>query len=103
MNQLWIWPLDPSTSPLSAQDEKRRSGGEDRNRTYPATCVATTVLKTARATSHPSLSEFLKTPYSQCSTSNTEFVARKARFGVSRCVGATGRIRRGELEAAFEE
>src|SRR6266498_135495 len=33
-------------------------GGEDRNRTYPATCAATTVLKTARATRHPSLSEF---------------------------------------------
>src|SRR6266567_7153891 len=32
-------------------------GGEDRNRTYPATCAATTVLKTARATRHPSLSE----------------------------------------------
>jgi hypothetical protein len=103
MNQLWRWPWDPSTSPLSAQDEERRSGGEDRNRTYPATCMATTVLKTARATRHPSLSEFLKTPYSQCSTSKTEFLARKARFGVFRWVGATGRIRRGELESAFEK
>ena len=36
-------------------------GGEDRNRTYLATCVATTVLKTARATRHPSLSGLRKT------------------------------------------
>ena len=36
--------------------ELQKYGGEDRNRTYPATCVATTVLKTARATRHPSLS-----------------------------------------------
>src|SRR5215216_1429958 len=33
-------------------------GGEDRNRTYLATRVTTTVLKTARATRHPSLSKF---------------------------------------------
>lgn len=39
----------------------KEKGGEDRNRTYPATCVATTVLKTARATRHPSLSETQKT------------------------------------------
>ena len=56
MNQLWIWPRDPSTSLRSAQDDERRFCGEDRNRTYLATCVATTVLKTARATRHPSLS-----------------------------------------------
>src|SRR5437016_2345495 len=35
--------------------------GEDRNRTYLATCAATTVLKTARATRHPSLSQKKKT------------------------------------------
>src|SRR6266516_1973768 len=35
---------------------QNRRGGEDRNRTYLATCGATTVLKTARATRHPSLS-----------------------------------------------
>ena len=35
---------------------ENEDGGEDRNRTYLATCVATTVLKTARATRHPSLS-----------------------------------------------
>ena len=40
-------------------------GGEDRNRTYLATCVATTVLKTARATRHPSLSGLRKTPNAQ--------------------------------------
>ena len=40
----------------SAIGSHKSKGGEDRNRTYPATCVATTVLKTARATRHPSLS-----------------------------------------------
>ena len=99
MNQLSIWPRDPSTSLRSAQDDERRSGGEDRNRTYLATCVATTVLKTAKATRHPSLSGLRKTPNAQprkrrngagCSTSNAEFFAREARFGVRR------------LDAAFE-
>src|SRR5215217_4741916 len=51
-------------------------GGEDRNRTYLATCVATTVLKTARATRHPSLSGAQKTPNTQRPTSNAEFLAR---------------------------
>ena len=64
--------------------------GEDRNRTYLATCVATTVLKTARATRHPSLSGLQKTPNAQRPTSNAEFFAREARFGVRR------------LDAAFE-
>src|SRR5262249_17973078 len=36
---------------------RKLGSGEDRNRTYLATCVATTVLKTARATRHPSLSK----------------------------------------------
>jgi hypothetical protein len=58
MNQISIWPRDPSTSLRSTHDDERRSGGEDRNRTYLATCVTTTVLKTARATRHPSLSGF---------------------------------------------
>src|ERR1700730_333497 len=42
---------------------KCRIGGEDRNRTYlgPACAGPTTVLKTARATRHPSLSERMKT------------------------------------------
>src|ERR1700730_15011277 len=42
---------------------KCRIGGEDRNRTYlgPAPARPTTVLKTARATRHPSLSERMKT------------------------------------------
>jgi hypothetical protein len=57
MNQRSMRQRDPSTSLRAAQDDDRRSGGEDRNRTYLATCVATTVLKTARATRHPSLSE----------------------------------------------
>ena len=33
------------------------NGGEDRNRTCPGSCEPTTVLKTARATRHPSLSK----------------------------------------------
>src|SRR5213596_1375221 len=41
--------------------ELQGKSGEDRNRTYLATCVATTVLKTARATRHPSLSKKTKT------------------------------------------
>ena len=65
--------------------------GEDRNRTYLATCVATTVLKTARATRHPSLSGLQKTPNAQRPTSDAEFFVREARFGVRRF--ATGRIR----------
>src|SRR6476620_7504646 len=67
--------------------------GEDRNRTYLATCVATTVLKTAKATRHPSLSGLQKIPNAQprkrrngagCSTSNAECFVREARFGVRR-------------------
>ena len=62
--------------------------------------MATTVLKTARATRHPSLSGVQKTPNTQRPTSNAEFLAREARFGVRR--SAKGRIRCGELDAAFE-
>jgi hypothetical protein len=47
-------------------------GGEDRNRTYLATYATTTVLKTARATRHPSLSKEKKTPNAQRPTSNIE-------------------------------
>src|SRR5881296_2829977 len=60
--------------------ELQGKSGEDRNRTYLATCAATTVLKTARATRHPSLSRKKKTPNSDKSragaqrpTSNAEF------------------------------
>ena len=51
-----------STGRLQATG-KCRIGGEDRNRTYlgPACAGPTTVLKTARATRHPSLSERMKT------------------------------------------
>jgi hypothetical protein len=35
---------------------KTEASGEDRNRTCPGSCEPTTVLKTARATRHPSLS-----------------------------------------------
>src|SRR5437764_6791663 len=42
--------------------KSKKRGGEDRNRTYLASCMATTVLKTARATRHPSLSKLRKTP-----------------------------------------
>ena len=55
------------------------NGGEDRNRTYPATCVATTVLKTARATRHPSLSGLRKekkTSNIEHRTSNAEVKTR---------------------------
>ena len=50
-------------------------GGEDRNRTYPGPANAgpTAVLKTARATRHPSLSrKKKKTPNVQRSTPNAE-------------------------------
>jgi hypothetical protein len=62
--------LDPgfwiSAAPPTAgwqQRENAELGGEDRNRTYlgPACAGPTTVLKTARATRHPSLSERMKT------------------------------------------
>src|SRR5438046_5216870 len=52
--------------------ELQKKTGEDRNRTYPATCVATTVLKTARATRHPSLSRKKKTSNVQRPTSNVQ-------------------------------
>src|SRR5437763_14452970 len=84
MNQLLIGPPHPSTSLRSAQHNDRRFGGEDRNRTYPATCVATTVLKTARATRHPSLSGSRKTPKVRRRTSNADFFAREGRFGLRR-------------------
>jgi hypothetical protein len=90
------------------------NGGEDRNRTYLATRVATTVLKTARATRHPSLSGWQietrslpslarRCPSRLCLLSRRsfasavdcglviEFFAREARFGVRR------------LDAAFEQ
>src|SRR5947208_10076921 len=96
MNELWMSPRDPSTSLRSAQDDERRSGGEDRNRTYLATCVATTVLKTARATRHPSLSGLR---IADCGL-RIEFFERPSRFWMRRF--APGRIRRGELDAVFE-
>src|SRR5262249_59935659 len=49
-----------AVSPLFAFAKRRRSG-EDRNRTCPDSCEPTTVLKTARATRHPSLSGKRKT------------------------------------------
>src|SRR5215831_5254907 len=52
-------------------ENRKLNGGEDRNRTYLATCAATTVLKTARATRHPSLSTE-KTPNAQRPTSNVQ-------------------------------
>src|ERR1700736_2893576 len=41
----------------SAIANLKSGGGEDRNRTCPGSYEPTTVLKTARATRHPSLSE----------------------------------------------
>src|SRR5437870_11610149 len=58
----WISAAPPTSRRLQATG-KCRIGGEDRNRTYlgPAGARPTTVLKTARATRHPSLSERMKT------------------------------------------
>src|SRR5438309_5284328 len=58
----WIAAAPPTGRRLQATG-KCRIGGEDRNRTYlgPACAGPTTVLKTARATRHPSLSERMKT------------------------------------------
>src|SRR5262245_42178140 len=64
----------------------KSNSGEDRNRTYLATRVATTVLKTARATRHPSLSKLRKTPNAQPPTSN----ARPSALSVERCVLGVG-------------
>jgi hypothetical protein len=56
-------------------------GGEDRNRTYPdpAHTGPTTVLKTARATRHPSLSGRRKTPNAQLATSNVQMKKKRKR------------------------
>src|SRR6266480_4442578 len=67
------------TSPI---DHQTSIGGEDRNRTYlgPASAGSTTVLKTARATRHPSLSGRKKT------TSNAQLKrirSKSARKGAS--------------------
>src|ERR1700688_3960802 len=58
----WILAASPTGRQLQATG-KCRIGGEDRNRTYlgPACAGPTTVLRTARATRHPSLSERMKT------------------------------------------
>ena len=58
----WISAAPPTGRRLQAT-ARCRIGGEDRNRTYlgPACAGSTTVLKTARATRHPSLSERMKT------------------------------------------
>src|SRR5437867_11925540 len=61
--------------------ELQGKSGEDRNRTYLATCAATTVLKTARATRHPSLSkETKKTPNVQRPTPKAETVGDDIAF-----------------------
>src|SRR4029453_17488917 len=80
----------------SAIENRKCKGGEDRNRTYLATCVATTVLKTARATRHPSLSGLRIVDWGL----PIEFFVRPSRFGMRRF--ATGRIRGGELDAVLE-
>ena len=65
---------------------QRNYCGEDRNRTYlgPGYAEPTTVLKTARTTRHPSLSELL---IADCG-SRIEFFARQAPFGVRRYCAA---------------
>src|SRR6266480_6194656 len=62
-------------------------GGEDRNRTYPDPAHAgpTTVLKTARATRHPSLSGRRKTSNAQRSTSNVQMKKKRKRYGDYLC------------------
>src|SRR6478672_7273007 len=53
--------------------KSKMKGGEDRNRTYPVPpSGTTTVLKTARATRHPSLSHKKKTSNVQRPISNAE-------------------------------
>jgi hypothetical protein len=61
--------------PNQDQDWKSKRG-EDRNRTYLVPPSGTTaVLKTARATRHPSLSRMWKTPNAQSPISKAEFFA----------------------------
>src|SRR5437879_1507089 len=52
------WQEQPRHNLQSAILNLKWNGGEDRNRTYPGPAIAgpTAVLKTARATRHPSLS-----------------------------------------------
>src|SRR5216110_3393477 len=60
--------------------------GEDRNRTYPGPQSGpTTVLKTARATRHPSLSGRRKTPNAQLPTSNVQMKKKRKRYGDYLC------------------
>src|SRR4029077_19211946 len=55
---LRICSRDMRSPPFPSLSNRLKIGGEDRNRTYPdpAHAGSTTVLKTARATRHPSLS-----------------------------------------------
>src|ERR1700682_3684631 len=55
---LRICSRDMRSPPFHSLGKRQKTGGEDRNRTYPGPQDGpTTVLKTARATRHPSLSE----------------------------------------------
>ena len=68
-------------------ENRKSNGGEDRNRTYLATCVTTTVLKTARATRHPSLSGIWEIPNAQRPTSNiqlSELSVERSALGAGR-------------------
>jgi hypothetical protein len=79
----WILAASPTGRRLQATG-KCRIGGEDRNRTYLGSACAgpTTVLKTARATRHPSLSERMKTsnlPSPGCDAGGAQYPTRLRR------------------------
>ena|ERR1051325_9824039 len=83
----------PLTPRPSVQNDEKESGGEDRNRTYLATCVATAVLKTARATRRLSLSGFQK-------TTKAGFLARHRRAEQARDYRASQQSRGEKFEEA---
>ena len=78
----------PQGGGYRAIENRKWKNGEDRNRTYlgPACTGSTTVLKTARATRHPSLSGLRieeKTPNPERRTPNAEL--KRIRSNLGRC------------------
>src|SRR5437870_11885146 len=77
---LRICSRDMRSPPFPSLGKQDKRDGEDRNRTYPSPQNGpTTVLKTARATRHPSLSNKWKTSNAQHPTSKVQIKKKRKR------------------------